>query len=146
MSHSYGTLVLDYISTLDRLRPPNLVSWYYVSWVVQATNLQVNGEVSVTCLLDIAITHISSSGRAKVNKLEQRYTCSRRPRNYFFVGVGCVITSQSREFNQFLYFHLYKGCGHQTWTADTTIKSEIRGYSSLNVTVFIFMWLCDFST
>ena len=132
MSHSHGTLVIDYISTLDRLRTPNLVSWYSGSWVVQGTNLHINGDVSVTCFLDIAITHISSSGRAKVNKLEQRWTCWRRSRNYFFVGAGCFITSWSREFNQYLYFHLFKGCGHQTWTADTKIKSEIRGYSSLN--------------
>ena len=143
MSHSHGTLVIDYISTLDRPRSPNLVSWYSGSWLVQGTNLQVNGDVSVTCLLDIAITHISSSARAKVNKLEQQYSCSRRSRNYFFVGAGCVITSWSREFNQYLNFHLYSGCGHQTWTKDTTIKSEIGGYSSLNAAVFIFMWLRD---
>ena len=123
MSHSYGTLVIDYISTFDRLRSPNLVSWYSGSWVVQGTNLQVNGDVSVTCLLDIAITHISSSGRAKINKLEQWYTCSRRSRNYFFVGAGCVITSWSREFNQYLYFHLYRGCGHQTWRQQLNRKS-----------------------
>ena len=123
MSYSHGTLVIDYISTLDRLSPPNLVSWYSGSWVVQGTNLQVNGDVSVTCLLNIAITHISSSGRTKVNKLEQQYTCSRRSPNYFFVGAGCVITSWSREFNQYLYFHLYRGCGHQTWRQQLNRKS-----------------------
>ena len=96
--------------------------------------------------LTLAITHISSSGRGKVSKLDQRCTCSRRSRNHCSLGSGCVITRWSRNIDQYFYLHLYRGCGHQTWTTDTTIEAEIRGYSSLNAAGFIIMWLHDYST
>ena len=96
--------------------------------------------------LTLAITHISSSGRGKVSKLDKRYTCSRRSWKRCSLGAGRVITRWSRNIDQYFYLHLYRGCGHRTWTTDSTIKAEIKGYPSLNAAGFIVMWLRDFST
>ena len=98
--------------------------------------------------LTLAITHISSSGRGKVANLTSvvQRCCSRRSQKHCSLGAGCVITRWSRNIDQHLYFHFYRGCGHQTWTTDTTIEAEIRGYSSPNAAGFIFMWLRGFST
>ena len=101
--------------------------------------------VSHACLT-LAIPHISSSGRGKVSKLDQRCTCSRRSWKHCSLGAGCVITRWSSNIGQYFYPHLYRGCGHQTWTIDTTIEAEIRGYLSLNAAGFFDMWLRDFST
>ena len=96
--------------------------------------------------LTLAITHIFSSGRGEASKLDQRCTCSRRSLRHFSLGAGCVITRWSRNIDRYLYLHLYRGCGHQTWTTDATVEVEIKGYSSLNAAGFIVMWLRDFST